>query len=82
MYGIVKIKRFIRKGNLNIDEQVVDSGDLAIRAAGAMLACKVEDCIGKVVFEGEDGNFYAANLKVIIERVQPSYVKRLESSNG
>ena len=69
----------MKTGNLAIDDQVVDSGDLAIRAAGAMLNSNAKDCIGEVVFEGEDGNFYAVHLKTIIDRVHPEYIKRVES---
>jgi len=82
MHGIVKIKRFIKTGTLTNIDDVVDSGDLAIRAAGAMILSNAEGCIGEILFEGEDGNFYNVTLRAVIDQVHPDYVNNLETEDG
>jgi len=77
MKDAVKIKRFIRAGNLRTD-LVEDTVDLQMVASAAMKEHNIFPSIGEVVFEGEDGHFYAVTLKAVIDRVHPDYVKNLD----
>lgn len=77
MVNIVKIKRFILKGTLDISK-VADTGDLAILVAGVIRSSNAKGCLGEVIFEGEDGNFYKLELRAIVDQVHPDYIKSLD----
>jgi hypothetical protein len=82
MSGIVKIKRFIQEGRMRIDSKVVDTADLAARAAEVIREYNLMAPFGTVVFEGENGQFYTLIIRAVIEQVHPDYVKRLENPDG
>jgi len=75
--NIVKIKRFVLTGTLDVSK-VADTGDLAILVAGAIRNSNAAGCLGEVVFEGVDGNFYRLELKAVVDQVHPDYIKSLD----
>lgn len=81
MTNIVKIKRFVLTGTLDI-RKVADTGDLAILVAGVLRDSNAAGCLGEVVFEGVDGNFYKLELKAVVDQVHPDYIKSIDKDTA
>jgi hypothetical protein len=67
----IKIKRFLRAGEL--DEKTTDSEALLQQAGRALDAAYSTEIFGEVLFESEDGVFYAMTVEADIGKANPDY---------
>lgn len=74
----MKIKRWIRDGNESFEKQGFDDTEDILCAAGRLLddACSHE-IVGEVLFEGEDGKFYAGTVEFVIAEADPDYTREV-----
>ena len=77
---MVKVKRFISKGELDGREKDTDG---ILETCGDLLdgACSSE-ILGTVLFEGEDGKFYTVTLEAEIGEADPEFVKETLAEQG
>ncbi|MBW3601008.1 MAG: hypothetical protein KY475_27545 [Planctomycetes bacterium] len=77
-----RIKRFLRHGEIDIQE--VETTDDLLEQAGELLdsASSHEILGGDVLFEGEDGTIFVVTVEAVIDVADPDYVNDVESDQA
>ncbi len=58
-------------------EDARDTSDLLTSAAIALDKACVNEILGRVLFEGENGKFYSATVEAVIRRASKAFVKEV-----
>lgn len=78
----LKIKRFLRSGDLSEPESIKDNHDLLETFSDVLDAIQTQDVLGEIIFEATDGKTYVMLLEPSFHEISPDYLAQIQDEDA